>query len=81
MGYRVYVVSIQDVKDLIGQSNVIVCHTLREGNQCTDYFAKLGDNSDSELIYHVSPPVLFPFVFCLVTKKKHQIFIVFCFCM
>jgi len=56
MRYHVYVVLIQDIKDLIGQSNVIVCHTLREGNQCADFYAKLGANSDNELLYHASPP-------------------------
>jgi len=44
LSYHVYFVLIQDVKDLIGQSNVTVCHTLREGNHCADFFAKLGAN-------------------------------------
>lgn len=56
MRYHVYAVLIQDVKDLIGQSNVIVCHTLREENHCADFFAKLRPNSDTELLYHGSPP-------------------------
>jgi len=55
MRYHVYAVLIQDVKDLIEQSNVIVCHTLREGNHCAYYFVKLGANSDSELIFQASP--------------------------
>jgi len=54
MRYHVYAVLIQDVKDLIGQSNVIVCHTLGEGTHCADFFAKLGANSDTELLYHTS---------------------------
>jgi len=56
MRYHVYAVLIQDVKDLIGQSNIIVCHTLRERNHCADFFAKLGANSDTELLYHYSHP-------------------------
>jgi len=56
MRYHVYAVLIQDVKDLIRQCNVIVCHTLREGNQCANYFTKLGANSNTELLYHASPP-------------------------
>jgi hypothetical protein len=55
MRYHVYAILIQDVKDLIGQSNVIVCHTLREGNHCADFFAKLGANSNTELVYHTFP--------------------------
>jgi len=50
MRYHVYAILIQDVKNLIGQSNIIVCHTLREGNQCANYFAKLGTILESELI-------------------------------
>jgi len=30
--FHAYAILIQDVKDLIEQSNIIVCHTLREGN-------------------------------------------------
>jgi hypothetical protein len=52
--YHVYVVLIQDIKELLHQSNVI-CHTLREGNQCTDFFAKLGASSDVDLLIHASP--------------------------
>jgi len=52
MRYHVYVVSIQDVNDLIGQNNVTVCHT--HSDDCADFFAKLGANSDIELLYHAS---------------------------
>ena len=38
------------------QNNVTVYHTLREGNQCEDFMAKLGASSDTELFYHSSPP-------------------------
>lgn len=54
--YHVYVVFIQDIKELLHQSNVTVCHTLREGNQCADFLAKLGASSDVDLLIHDSPP-------------------------
>jgi len=56
MRYHVYVVLIQDVKDLIRQNNAIVCHIHREGNQCTNFMANLRTGSDIKLLYHVSPP-------------------------
>jgi len=40
--YHIYVVLIQDIKHLLHQINVTVSHTLREGNQCADFMAKLG---------------------------------------
>ena len=40
---------------LFRQGNVTVCHTLREGNHCVDFMAKLGVGSDTEMLYHVSP--------------------------
>ena len=48
--YHVYVVLIQDIKKLITQSNVIPCHTLREGNHYADFLAKLRASSDAELL-------------------------------
>ncbi|MCI78157.1 N-hydroxycinnamoyl/benzoyltransferase, partial [Trifolium medium] len=30
--------------------------TLREGNNCADFLAKLGASSDSDLTIHASPP-------------------------
>jgi len=54
MRYHVYVVLIQDVKDLIRQCNVTVCYTLRKGNQCVNFMAKLGAGSDTKLFYHDS---------------------------
>jgi len=39
------------------QGNVVVNYTLREGNQCADFFAKLGASSDVEFLRHESPPV------------------------
>jgi hypothetical protein len=56
MRLQVYAVLIQDVKDFIEQSNVIVSDTLRENNHCADFFAKLGASSDNKLLYHASPP-------------------------
>lgn len=37
-------------------SNIIVCRTIREGNQCTDFLVKLGASSYDDLVYHASPP-------------------------
>lgn len=56
LSLHVYAVLIQDVKDLLEHNNVTIYHTLREGNQCTDFMTKLGASSDTELLYHSSPP-------------------------
>lgn len=42
--YHVHAVLIQDIKDKLSQMNVSLRHTLREGNHCADYFAKLGES-------------------------------------
>jgi hypothetical protein len=47
---HVYAVLIQDVKDMIEQSSIIVYHTLKEENQSADFFARLGAFSDSDLL-------------------------------
>ena len=49
MKHHVRAVLIQDIKDLIEQSNITICHTLRERNQCADFIANLG-------AIHSSPP-------------------------
>ncbi|MCI01164.1 replication protein A1-like protein, partial [Trifolium medium] len=49
-------VLIQDIKDLISHINVTICHTLREGNYCADFFAKLGASSNNDLLIHAPPP-------------------------
>jgi len=54
--YHIYVVFIQDIKQMLQQTNVMVSHTLREGNHCADYMAKLGVSSDVELLRHDVPP-------------------------
>jgi ribonuclease HI len=54
--FHIYVVLIQNIKDLLVDRNISLHHTLREGNQCADYFAKLGTNSDAHLVIHQSPP-------------------------
>jgi ribonuclease HI len=54
--YHVYAVLVQDIKKLITQSNVTPCHTLREGNHCIDFLAKLGASSDADLLIHATPP-------------------------
>jgi len=57
MRFHTYAVLIQDIKELLEQRNVMIHHTLREGNQCADFFAKLGASSDVEFLQHESPPV------------------------
>ncbi|XP_024628936.1 uncharacterized protein [Medicago truncatula] len=54
--YHTYAVLIQNIKDLLSVRNITLHHTLREGNQCADFFAKLGANSDVHLVVHQSPP-------------------------
>jgi len=56
--YHMYVVLIQDIKYLLHQINVTVSHTLREGNQCADFMAKLGVFSDFNLLLHELPLVI-----------------------
>jgi hypothetical protein len=52
----IHVVLIQDIKELLSQTNVSLYHTLREGNQCANFFDKLVTSSDASFLTHVSPP-------------------------
>ncbi|GAU37585.1 hypothetical protein TSUD_395580 [Trifolium subterraneum] len=54
--YHIHAVLIQDIKDRLSQISVSLHHTLREGNQCADFFAKLGASSDFDFLTHTSPP-------------------------
>ncbi|MCI01506.1 ribonuclease H protein, partial [Trifolium medium] len=54
--YHIHAVLIQDIKELLSQTNVSLYHTLREGNQCADFFAKLGVSLDADFSTHASPP-------------------------
>ncbi|GAU32838.1 hypothetical protein TSUD_209060 [Trifolium subterraneum] len=54
--YHIHVVLIQDIKELLFQSNISLYHTLREENQCVDFFAKLEASSDADFSTHVSSP-------------------------
>ncbi|CAJ2628075.1 N-hydroxycinnamoyl/benzoyltransferase [Trifolium pratense] len=54
--YHIHAVLIQDIKELLSQPNVSLYHTLREDNQCADFFAKLGASSDADYLIHASPP-------------------------
>jgi len=56
MRFHVYVVLIQDIKELLEQRNVMMNHTLRERNQCVDFLAKLDASSNFEFLCHESPP-------------------------
>ncbi|MCI90019.1 glucan 13-beta-glucosidase, partial [Trifolium medium] len=48
-------VLIQDIEELLSHNNVSLCHTLGDGNQCADFFTKLGAY-DADISIHVSPP-------------------------
>ena len=50
MRFHAYTILIQDIKKLLEQGNVRVNHTLREENQCADFFAKLDASSDVEFL-------------------------------
>jgi len=54
--YHVHAVLIQDIKDKLSQLNYSPHHTLREGNQCANFLAKLGASADASLLLHQSPP-------------------------
>jgi ribonuclease HI len=54
--YHVYAVLIQDIKELLEQTQASISHTLREGNQCADFLAKLGASSNIAFTCHDSPP-------------------------
>jgi len=54
--FHIYAVLIQNIKDILGSRNFSLQHSLREGNQCADFMAKLGASTDVELTIHSSPP-------------------------
>jgi ribonuclease HI len=54
--FHAYAVLIQEIKDLLSSRNFSIHHCLREGNQCADFFAKLGANSNEEFTSHATPP-------------------------
>jgi ribonuclease HI len=53
--FHIYASQIQNIKELLLGQNISLHHTLREGNQCADFFAKLGANSDALHVVHQSP--------------------------
>lgn len=55
--FHVYAVLIQDIKDLLSSRNFSIHRCLREGNQCADYLAKLGANSNEKFTSHATPPI------------------------
>jgi len=59
MKFHVIATLIQDIKDLIIHNNTYILHTLREGNNCADFLAKMGDASDSVMTNHTSPPTAY----------------------
>jgi len=47
---------IQEIKDLLSSRNFIIYHCLHEGNQCAEFMAKLGVNSNEDLSTHATSP-------------------------
>ncbi|XP_039687430.1 uncharacterized protein [Medicago truncatula] len=54
--YHVYVVLIQNIKDILATNNFTFHHTLRDGNQNFDFMAKLGATSNADFVIHTTPP-------------------------
>jgi len=54
--FHAYAMLVQDMKDIIAVRNFSIHHTLREGNQCVNYMAKLGATSHIDFYAHSSPP-------------------------
>jgi ribonuclease HI len=54
--FHVYAVLIQNIKDLLSSRNFSLHHSLRQGNQCADFLAKLGASNDVDLAIHSNPP-------------------------
>ncbi|KAK2361864.1 F-box/kelch-repeat protein [Trifolium repens] len=53
--YHIHAVLIQDIKELLSQINASLYHTLRERNECVNFFAKLGASSDAIFLTYVYP--------------------------
>jgi hypothetical protein len=56
MLYHIHDVLIQDINELLPQTNVSLHYTLRKVDQCVDLFAKLETSSYADFLTHVSPP-------------------------
>ncbi|KAF7806654.1 ribonuclease H [Senna tora] len=57
---HIYRSMIKKIRELLGREwEVRLVHTLREGNQCADYLAKMGSKSrDSGYVWHCAAPAL-----------------------
>ncbi|XP_024630892.1 uncharacterized protein [Medicago truncatula] len=55
--FHAYAVIIQDIKDILASHNFRIFHTLREGNHCADFSAKLGATSTAPFLEHQYPPL------------------------
>ncbi|KAK2421829.1 hypothetical protein QL285_032414 [Trifolium repens] len=53
--FHIHAVLIQDIKELLSQTNFSLHHTLREWDQCADFFAKLRASSDVDFLTFASP--------------------------
>jgi hypothetical protein len=56
MKFYIYVVLTQDINELIEESNIIICHTLQEGNQYAYFIVEIETLWDTDLLHHASPP-------------------------
>ncbi|XP_024626732.1 uncharacterized protein [Medicago truncatula] len=54
--YHVYAVLLHEIQKQLFQDGGSLHHTLREGNQCADFLAKLGASTDANLVVHLQPP-------------------------
>ncbi|XP_024629919.1 uncharacterized protein [Medicago truncatula] len=53
--FHTFAVLLQDIKDLLSNRNFTLHHTLREGNYCADFLAKMGAATDDVFKVHHSP--------------------------
>jgi len=65
--FHIYVVLIQDIKDLLTTRSFSIQHTLREGNQCADFMAKLGVSTNAE--FNLQSILLLQRIFSLFSRR------------
>lgn len=55
--FHKYAVLVQEIRICLQMDwTAVIRHTLREGNQCPDFMAKLGASNDDEYVIHEDPP-------------------------
>lgn len=56
--FHYYAKVVQQLREFLRRDwDVVIKHTLREGNQCDDYLAKLGAANNDALRIHAAPPL------------------------